>query len=198
MYPSRLLNPHPPKVKLGRRFLRVLWFSALSIIPPLHHCYTWFTYHRRYTNFVNDSASWNTHSYHRRPFSSILAKFNNTNKRADNSKPVCLFCHSLLFVVVAGGPPCHGAYLTPLLYSRWHDFFIAVDDAAEPRFTQMMLIMFLIIVFQQDATYSVYYFSVGSSTCFGCWHASSGARTTDTHPDYGCQHPKHVELPTKM
>jgi len=26
----------------------------------------------------------------------------------------------------------------------------------------------LIIVFQQDATYSVYYISVGSSTCFGC------------------------------
>jgi len=30
---------------------------------------------------------------------------------------------------------------------------------------------------QQDATYSVYYISVGSSTCFGCWHPSSGART---------------------
>ena len=26
--------------------------------------------------------------------------------------------------------------------------------------------------------YSVYYISVGSSTCFGCWHPSSGARTT--------------------
>ena len=36
---------------------------------------------------------------------------------------------------------------------------------------------FLIIV-QQDATYSVYYISVGSSTCFGCRHPSSGARTT--------------------
>ena len=33
---------------------------------------------------------------------------------------------------------------------------------------------------QQDATYSVYYISVGSSTCFGC------------------QHPKHVELPTEI
>jgi hypothetical protein len=31
---------------------------------------------------------------------------------------------------------------------------------------------------QQDATYSVYYISVGSCTCFGCWHQSSGARTT--------------------
>jgi len=30
---------------------------------------------------------------------------------------------------------------------------------------------------QQDATYSVYYISVGSSTCFGCWHPSSGAGT---------------------
>jgi len=35
-----------------------------------------------------------------------------------------------------------------------------------------------LIIFQQDATYSVYYNSVGSSTCFGCWHSSSGARTT--------------------
>ena len=25
-----------------------------------------------------------------------------------------------------------------------------------------------LIIFQQDATYSVYYISVGSSTCFGC------------------------------
>jgi len=28
--------------------------------------------------------------------------------------------------------------------------------------------------------YSVYYMSVGSSTCFGCRHPSSGARTTVT------------------
>ena len=35
-----------------------------------------------------------------------------------------------------------------------------------------------LITVQQDATYSVYYISVGSSTCFGCWHPSSGARTT--------------------
>ena len=35
-----------------------------------------------------------------------------------------------------------------------------------------------LIIVQQDATYSVYYISVGSSTRFGCWHPSSGARTT--------------------
>ena len=35
-----------------------------------------------------------------------------------------------------------------------------------------------LITVQQDATYSVYYISVGSSTCFGCRHPSSGARTT--------------------
>ena len=35
-----------------------------------------------------------------------------------------------------------------------------------------------LITVQQDASYSVYYISVGSSTCFGCWHPSSGARTT--------------------
>ena len=27
-----------------------------------------------------------------------------------------------------------------------------------------------LIIFQQDANYSVYYISVNSSTCFGCWH----------------------------
>jgi hypothetical protein len=35
-----------------------------------------------------------------------------------------------------------------------------------------------LIIVQQDTTYSVYYVSVGSSTCFKCWHLSSGARTT--------------------
>ena len=35
-----------------------------------------------------------------------------------------------------------------------------------------------LIIVQQDATYSVYYISVGSSKCFGCWHPSSGACTT--------------------
>ena len=39
-----------------------------------------------------------------------------------------------------------------------------------------ILYVYLIIV-QQDATYSVYYFSVGSSTSFGCWHPSSGTGT---------------------
>ena len=34
-----------------------------------------------------------------------------------------------------------------------------------------------LITVQQDATYSVYYISVGSSTCFGCWHPSSAAGT---------------------
>jgi len=35
-----------------------------------------------------------------------------------------------------------------------------------------------LITVQQDATYSVYYVSVGSSTYFGCWHPSSRARTS--------------------
>ena len=35
-----------------------------------------------------------------------------------------------------------------------------------------------LITAQQDVIYSVYYISAGSSTCFGCWHPSSGARTT--------------------
>ena len=34
-----------------------------------------------------------------------------------------------------------------------------------------------LITVQQDATYSVYCISVGSSTCFVCWHPSSGAGT---------------------
>jgi len=33
------------------------------------------------------------------------------------------------------------------------------------------------IIVQQDATYSVYYISVGSSTHFRCWHPLSGAGT---------------------
>ena len=37
---------------------------------------------------------------------------------------------------------------------------------------------FNLMTVQPDATYSVYYISVGSSTCFGCWHPPSGARTT--------------------
>ena len=37
--------------------------------------------------------------------------------------------------------------------------------------------VYLIIV-QQDATYSVYYISVGSSTCFRYWHPSSEAQST--------------------
>jgi len=53
--------------------------------------------------------------------------------------------------------------------------------------------------------YSVYYISVGSSTCFGCWHLSSAATTAitvqqdDTYSVYyisvgsstcfGCWHP---------
>ena len=36
---------------------------------------------------------------------------------------------------------------------------------------------FSLITVQQDVTYSVYYISVGSSTCFGCLHPSSGAGT---------------------
>ena len=35
-----------------------------------------------------------------------------------------------------------------------------------------------LIIVQQDVIYSVYYISVGSSTCFGCRHPSSGAFTT--------------------
>ena len=35
-----------------------------------------------------------------------------------------------------------------------------------------------LIIVQQDATYSVYYISIFSSTRFGCSHPSSGACTT--------------------
>jgi len=47
--------------------------------------------------------------------------------------------------------------------------------------------------------FSVYYISVGSSTCFGCRYPSSEARTTVITvvraSDDGCRHLKHVELP---
>jgi len=38
-------------------------------------------------------------------------------------------------------------------------------------------IKFNLTIVQQDVTYSVYYITVGSSTCVVCWHPSSGART---------------------
>jgi len=34
-----------------------------------------------------------------------------------------------------------------------------------------------LIIFQQHANYSVYYITVGNSTCFGCWQPSSGDDT---------------------
>ena len=37
--------------------------------------------------------------------------------------------------------------------------------------------LFNLIIIQQVATYSIYYISVGSSTCFDCWHPPSGAGT---------------------
>jgi hypothetical protein len=42
----------------------------------------------------------------------------------------------------------------------------------------------LTIAFQQGATYSLYYISVGISTCFGCRHPSSGARTVTAVNQY--------------
>ena len=50
--------------------------------------------------------------------------------------------------------------------------------ATSGRMSQVLWYKFNSITVQQDATYSVYYISVGSSSCFGCWHPSSGARTT--------------------
>ena len=43
---------------------------------------------------------------------------------------------------------------------------ISVQYTSDANVTNLKLSEFKI--FQQDATYSVYYFSVGSSTCFGC------------------------------
>ena len=34
-----------------------------------------------------------------------------------------------------------------------------------------------LVTVQLDATYSVYYITVGSSTCFGCRHPTSGVGT---------------------
>jgi len=85
-----------------------------------------------------------------------------------------------------------------------------------------------LIIFQHDATYSVHYISLGTSTCSGCWHpiirssynckysfwywltgsttirsrCSVGtgiiSNSTTKTDGIGCQHPKHVELPTEM
>ena len=46
-----------------------------------------------------------------------------------------------------------------------------------------------LITVQQDATYSVYYISVGSSTCFGYWHPSSGRAGTSVITASGSDKP---------
>jgi len=48
-----------------------------------------------------------------------------------------------------------------------------------------------LITMQQDVTYSVYYIYVGRSTCFVCWHPSSGAGTAVIFviPDYIMKRP---------
>ena len=59
--------------------------------------------------------------------------------------------------------------------------------AKQSQFGGQINLRYISITVQQDATYSVYYISVGSSTCFGCWHPSSGARTTViTASDINC------------
>ena len=82
-----------------------------------------------------------------------------------------------------------------IMVDLWRDFWIRETGTGQQvaqihdRYMMMMtsLTKFYIhgsvhcesnlITVQQDATYSVYYISVGSSTCFGCWHPTSGAGT---------------------
>ena len=77
-------------------------------------------------------------------------------------------------------PPQDMPMLSPSK-AEWVDSFFNFS----PRPSHLFALIFISISFtkifltvQQDATYSVYYNSVGSSTCFGCWHPSSGARIT--------------------
>jgi len=42
---------------------------------------------------------------------------------------------------------------------------------------------FNLIIVQQDTTYSVCYISVGSSTCFGCWHTSLSCKKEFYSPE---------------
>ena len=70
-------------------------------------------------------------------------------------------------------PKCEISWLVGLALSVWQNELTDRFEEAGSNFMQMNL-----ITVQQDATYSVYYFSVGSSTCFECRHPSSGARTT--------------------
>ena len=49
------------------------------------------------------------------------------------------------------------------------------QNGTETKCTDIItMVEYNLIIVQQDATYSVYYISVGSSTCFGCWHPSLG------------------------
>jgi hypothetical protein len=116
-----LLPPAPPppkkKVTLGKRFLLVLWFTALSITPLIHNYHTWFSFHRRCTNFATDSASLNTNNYHQRLCSSVLTVLNNTNNFIYITLPPFFPSLNYLLRVRNGGgkckegegPPCHGS-----------------------------------------------------------------------------------------
>ena len=69
-------------------------------------------------------------------------------------------------------------FITAFNYSRHHLSLSWTSSIQSMPPTHLLMIQFNLITVQQDATYSLYYISVGSSTCFGCWHPSSGARTT--------------------
>jgi len=70
---------------------------------------------------------------------------------------------------------CISLYLRPTLKLQ-QAYTLFQYKVAMTRFT-----LFKSVVFNNcptNVTYSVYYISVGSSTYFGHWHPSSGARTT--------------------
>jgi len=74
----------------------------------------------------------------------------------------------------------HGDWRSYKLNFKFHYFFYKHSLIIPNFYSQPVWLNTVanLITVRHDTTYSVYYMSVGSSTCFGCWHPSSGAHTT--------------------
>ena len=76
-------------------------------------------------------------------------------------------------------PPVYwlGGETISLTYRIWMGLMMLGRLVSETNGFEVEMTKSNLIIVQQDATYSVYYISVRSSTCFGCWHPSSWAGT---------------------
>jgi hypothetical protein len=88
------------------------------------------------------------------------------------------FHRAVPYYVTSPSNSLSGVTEPSIRYSTLNSFLLNEQHAIKFYIHESVHRVSNLINVQQDATYSVYYISVGSSTCFGCWHPSSGARTT--------------------